>query len=80
MNGQFVAEVDAAVSVNTGEPNVSAFSSGNEGRIEEIKISNVGHFLIGPSPAANLVGYYRKDRTNPSALKSRERLVPGFFS
>ena len=69
MTEQFVAEAVAAVSASAGEPNVSAFQQRNEGRIEGTKVSNVGHFLIGPSPTANLVGFYRKDKT-PSAFKA----------
>lgn len=79
MYQQFVAEAVAAVSASTGEPNVFDISSENEGRIEETKVSNVGHFLRSPSPTANLAGYYRKDKT-PSAFKAGTFSFPAFFS
>jgi len=69
---QFVAEAVAAVSASAGEPKVFASAAKTRGASRN-ENSDVGHFLKRPSPSANLVGYYRKDKT-PSALK------PGRFS
>lgn len=78
MYQQFVAEAVAAVSASAGEPKVFAISSENKGRIEETKVSNVGHFLKRPSPSANLVGYDRKDK-HPSAFKAGTFPFPAFL-